>query len=841
MKKMAKRVTAILLIILMFSISPLSGAAPTAHAEEDTTSGEDKSNDEDKSDDDDSDGNIYISEVRIGMGETEAEAKSELESEGFTILTDDGGAPADLNTGAGSKSALKRGANDKIVYLGYKTTTDINDAVTDLAVMNMEGGYSLEDYNMLMEKQMKSQIKPFVDNFKDTLDEYRANYKKPAKSINHIRADYMRKMLNLLTDDDTGGQPLGDLLLNKTKYELGDEEYNKLSDEEKKNHCDILTLLMQANGRATLTMETLLTKAADSSDDTWIDRLSETGLDDLMDQVEKENPSLTSRTDLMAELDRRYGDTAEKLLDKWEDLRSKLDNMEDTAEEFAESFDETGELVESVEDIDLLEASEEQLDDCFDATQRVDEQIQDVQALSVYAYLESVEYEDGTLLDFFSEDLSGDDDDIRRLYPVVDSLTAGQIAGLEFVSLEDLISIAMSDEEAYKKLEESASDLSVTSVYENVNREIYDKGGVALTDEALRAKAATNDTGAAEYKPGTLTTILWCATAGALAATVTSAIVRNVMVNSVVYSTVEKFYINNGAVFEHGAYAHIWNNAKEIQNLKLNVQNTLNGGPTGNFTMNAAEQASMQERLKSLVTREKEIENNMELAKEWGTGNVAKYLSVGFAVITVILTVVSTVMTMLEASKFYDTEYTPIPKYMVDRADITAINKKGEEVMVKNQTAYYSVVRCNRNAGNNDITKKNYETMGDACDLCGDIGTQWLALYSVKYEYGSPILADSLKYQKGDGSLPDGYSTGIHEFGSKPAANLNKAAYLFVDDAPAIKVYFKRAKIDGAQSLKAEGSIFSGGAGIALGGGVGLVVGALFGGLIVSRRKKIDI
>ena len=179
---------------------------------------------------------------------------------------------------------------------------------------------------------------------------------------------------------------------------------------------------------------------------------------------------------------------------------------------------------------------------------------------------------------------------------------------------------------------------------------------------------------------------------------------------------------------------------------------------------------------------------------------------------------------------------------MVDQADITATNAKGEQVMLKNQTAYYRVVKCNRTAGDNDITKKNFEAMGDANDLCGDIGTQWLALYAVKYENGSPILADSLKYQKGGGSMPDGYSTGIHEFGSKPAANLNKTAYLFVDDAPAIKVYFKRAKIAGAQTLKAEGSIFSGGAGIALGGGVGLVVGALFGGLIVRRRKKkVDV
>lgn len=60
---------------------------------------------------------------------------------------------------AGSDRGLKESANDKIVDLGYKTTDDANDAVTDLVVMNMNGGYSLEDYNILMEQQMDSQIK----------------------------------------------------------------------------------------------------------------------------------------------------------------------------------------------------------------------------------------------------------------------------------------------------------------------------------------------------------------------------------------------------------------------------------------------------------------------------------------------------------------------------------------------------------------------------------------------------------------------------------------------------------------------------------------------------------
>ena len=406
MDRMIKRIIAVWLVFVMALVVPLVNVQPAAAAEED------------KSEKDS--GTKYISEVRIGMGETEAEAKKELEAEGFTILKDESGKPADLNVDAGSQSALKRGANDKIVYLGYKMTDNAYDAITDLAVMNMNGGYSIEDYNILMEKQMDSQIKPFVENFIATLEEYRTNYKKSKKSLNYIRANYMRKMMNLLTDDDTDGQPMGDLLLNKTKFELGDKAYDALSEKEKKNHCDILTLLMQSNGQAAFTLETLLAKAADTADNTWIDRLAETNLDDLMVQMESENPNLSSRTDLLSELDKRYYDTAKQILTKWEDFQSRLADAEDTAEDLVDAVEENTELIETLEDVDMVEATEEQLDDCVEASKQAGNQVKDAQIVAVGSYLGSVEYEDGTLLDFFTQKTEkvSSDKGIRKLYPL---------------------------------------------------------------------------------------------------------------------------------------------------------------------------------------------------------------------------------------------------------------------------------------------------------------------------------------------------------------------------------------------------------------------------------------
>ena len=132
----------------------------------------------------------YISEVKIGMGKDGNAAKAALS--GYKILSDDKGNPVDLNQKAGGGFASK---GEKVVYLGYKTTADRNDAITDLALMNMKGGYSVQEYDALMKGQMKSQIIPLVDNFLSAINEYRSNCRS-GNSAAKQRATYIRGILN---------------------------------------------------------------------------------------------------------------------------------------------------------------------------------------------------------------------------------------------------------------------------------------------------------------------------------------------------------------------------------------------------------------------------------------------------------------------------------------------------------------------------------------------------------------------------------------------------------------------------------------------------------------------
>ncbi len=766
----------------------------------------------------------YISEVKVGMGVTSDQASKELLDEGYTILKDDSGNYADLNKDAGAASPLKEGPNQKIVYLGYKTTAKASDAITDLAVMSMNGGYSFEEYEKVMNDHMDTQIKPFVNRFIATLKEYRENLKKPQNSANFKRANYYKTLLNKLTDDDTGNKPLGDLLVNQTKYEMGDEAYNKLSDEEKKNHCDILTLLMQGNGQAVQLMETMLTKASDSSNSTWIDRFKDNSLDNLTEAVQNENPNMTP-SEINAELDKKYNDDAKRILDKWSEFNEILLNYDI-------ALQKSNEVVKTKinsEEIKLDENStKEDVTKAVNSAYKAEETMvkggMAAEDIAVHDYLENAGYGDGTMLEFFERDKSEfeDSENIRELYPIVDSLTGGQLAGLDFLSIKDMILMAVTDENGYKEVD--MKDVQPASIYQDVNREIYDKGGVALTDAALRAKATAQET-EKTFELSKTGIVLWsCTTAMGLAA-----------VGSAV------------------AWKSITGNTAHVKKLNDLVKKVDEATKAANDYAFAGEVNDKGERIYKRATQqslwdqqdmaEKELKQYKEGEFEEATRRIAtkskvcKFLTAGFTVLGAILAGVSIYMTVEEMKAYYKVTFTPVPKYIVDRADITAVNQKGETVMIKNQTAYYKAVLCNRTEGSSNVEKENYKILGDRNDLNGDVGMQWLSLYSVKYENGTPILADSLKLKMGNGDAPDGYTNGIHRFGEKDVFNLTSKLYCYNDPNEGTYVYFKN-DTSTVKDLTAAGSTFSGGS-LAIGVAAGLLGGAaLTLILLFSTRKR---
>ena len=746
---------------------------------------------------------VYLSEIRVGMGKSSSEAENALE--GYTIITDDKGNKVDFNSNAGGGLGSK---GEKVVYIGFKTTTNRKDAITDIALMNMKGSYSIDDYDTLMKDYINDQIIPFVDGFYAAIKEYRENYNSSFPA-NKARADYVHDLLNKITDDDCGGAALGDLLLNKTKYEMFDEDYNALSDEEKKQHLDIVTLFAQANGRAVLIIENLLTRAADTNKNTWIDRFTEKTYEDLL-----EDTGLSLST-AKKELDKLYYDDSMKILDMWDVLREQLlgadqdqeylDNME------AQDNSEVEEKIRAAEN----NCTEKTLSDAYAAAvENANETLEIYDKLCNVAardFLSAVEYGDGTLYDFFTQTAEDVESDITVLYPLTKALSNGQKAGLEFVSLRELVLIGGTDEKGYKN--QAADSFAGGSVYEGVDRGIYQKGGVGMTTDARRSgKSPAEDDSSGSLFHWYTYAMMGLAGAAAIGCITTFVVNRIVNVSKINFWT---DYMNR--VFTSGTVDNDFY-MMGLENIWLKNQNELNIAKSEWVANAAAEDKALTESAISYFQ---------------GRSSMCKWLGTGLGIAMIIITAITVYLSYRDMVNHYKVEFTPIPRYMVDEKDITAFNEYGEKILIRNQAAYYKAALCNRKSSD-----EYYNIVGDVADLNGDVGKQWLAIYYAKNEAEMPVLANSLKVVTGNSQIPANYSKGVHMFGVGATENINNTLYVWNSSARSIYLYYQ---LD-TKSASLAGSGFSAGT-VALSGGAGLAVGALASGLFLrasgkNRRKE---
>ena len=101
----------------------------------------------------------YLSDLKMAEAATEDEAKKMLTDAGFTVLD------KNLNPGG-----------DKAVYLGYKKSTNVDDAITDVKVMNMNGGFNISDYETIFEEAMDTYSSE-INKLRIAANEFAANYK----------------------------------------------------------------------------------------------------------------------------------------------------------------------------------------------------------------------------------------------------------------------------------------------------------------------------------------------------------------------------------------------------------------------------------------------------------------------------------------------------------------------------------------------------------------------------------------------------------------------------------------------------------------------------------------
>ena len=423
----------------------------------------------------------YLSEVIISYGNSDQEAKDWLTQNGYKVVNqnlNEGG-----EGGSDAFSWLGLASERRSVYLGYKTTTDPDEAITDMKIMNMNGGYSYEAYEKVLQ-ELEQEKAHFLEIIMAALKEYRANYKKGA-----VKAKIAHDNLNKFKDDDSG-QLMGDLLLNTLRTE---DEAAWQADPTQ--HADMVTILMQGNSTCVSEIMQNLAFAADTADDSFVNRAiaaanaEESPFDTFFNAYMEQHPGYT-KDEAVTELMQLYDDDAKMFASSLVGLKNYLSN-----------YVQSGLTLEATSDEIAAYFTEHEFED----------QNTWAGAANLYTLLSNVSYGDLSLAAYlvYSEDdfltnsalLSGYDTiglpQRAKLYPLIAQMSAGQRCLLEYTSLDKMLTAGLMDADTwastYATMQDPSfgvSDYEPCSVFAEVNRDDFKVGEIAVTN-AAQGKAAS--------------------------------------------------------------------------------------------------------------------------------------------------------------------------------------------------------------------------------------------------------------------------------------------------------------------------------------------------------------
>ncbi len=651
---------------------------------------------------------IYIAEnsKSIGTYDEKAEAKKAkdwFEKNDYKMV--------EGNVNADAGGALKKEVG---VYLGYSTTTDPNEAITDLAVMNERGNYSVGEYDRIIEEQ-KQMYADMVTDVKDMLEEYRTNVNNGVPTA--IQA---RDFMNGFVDPDSN-KKLGDRLMTITDDELG-------------------KLLMQANGQVVMMIEDRLSYACDTGKTTWIDRMVKLGGYDKLFAKAMKSCNNDARKAKQV-LDNKYKEAALTLAENWEDIRQHMTAVREKEQKWG---------LDNMEEDEVKAFFENNADD-----KEVSTFIDNYQLTSALA---SYSYEGKSLFDYFEQPVETfKGDGIRMLYPLVASLSPGQISGVnQTVSMFTLVVNALGasafndyktgetkeimdemesedkaevDEvkESVEKVLNEWQEKEPISIYEGVDREVFD-GGVAVTSTAHSFNNGDGLTWADALVNGWTGKSVAIGMAAGSVLFMSGAIICSRYIPKVREAIAQEFY-------------------------EMNAQTAIDG--QGDLITQWGEtQINFEQQYWQYTAKEKEGIFNKAMT-EGGSGMITKYnvlkgLKMGFTIACIVLAVADIVMTTAALIRYYHRDHLSIPSSMVD----LSYDDKDETTFVN----YKSVP--DQNGGYGDIN--------------GGGGKQWLALFQTHdKDAGDPILAPEngenfgIIVQYGSANVPktEGY-TALHMFGA---------------------------------------------------------------------------
>ena len=356
----------------------------------------------------------YLSDLKMAEASTADEAKKLLTDEGFTVLD------KNLNPGG-----------DKVVYLGYKKSTNVDDAITDVRVMNMNGGFNISDYETIFEEAMDTYSSQ-VDNLRIAADEFAENYKAGKKEA----LNAYRQLNYYYVEDDKGVKTnMGDYMLNFPATNEG------FADILLKGNTNILD-----NIRILLSM----------------------GVADGGDLIERIKASVADESVYTKDM---YFDKAKELTGKIQQLMKMLD--------------------EARAEIAEIEADPDMSEDEKKLALIMPEYIVTL-LLSFDMILESIPCGDTNYSDYFASTAAPD---YKKLYPFIEAMTAGQSAMAVSGQIHSVLvynAVEMSDEELEAELTAVEENLEPMSVYFGTDMNLLE-GAIGVTSDAIREEAATGN------------------------------------------------------------------------------------------------------------------------------------------------------------------------------------------------------------------------------------------------------------------------------------------------------------------------------------------------------------
>ena len=767
----------------------------------------------------------YVKDVFIAYGEKKEDAEAWLKNNGWEPI-------CDLNDG---KSSNAPGKHNAVAVLGIKRTSDPNEAITDMATMFMKGGYSFDNYENLV-KEKKADIDEFINTFVPALNEYRDNYNGKGSAGGKKRAQMAHDLLNKFFDGDPNGEyalndtgkPLGDLLLNKTKTEIGDEAYNALSAEQKQNTADLQQIILESSGPAVLIIEQALALATDTAGTSWLDRLNGLSGEALVERIAEFAPEAEGQdlapSAAMSLLAAHFEDYAKNLADEWLDVHEELlwyneycednalwQNDGETDEDYASRLDQYF--------AGLKEEDEYRYNDEFDHY---------IEVSTYYNTIREISYPGewgDTLYDFFcpEDENAYYGENYENFAPIAAALSDGQRAALEFLKLATLLRLGVDSDSVMEadllKMGDVFKDtdgkaLESISIYSGINRAIF-RRGVALTNDTMMQKSMGKDPYEQLWDEGGIIDIISYTTFGVGTITMTLGAIGGILA------------------------------IKDVVRLQGVIDNL----------RKTAEYVTVKDTL--FLGYEETILNPQITKAQASMKYSGKFVTAGRWMMGIggALMLIAAALKAVQLYQFYHRTFTQIPIMIVDEADIVTYTTNSEGQKVKNitfdQFVYYESVKCNRQqVGINPSAQSgvsDYESWGcgDAADINGDVGKQWLAIYTNRSpKKGSPILADSIvlrtgkeEVEKGNkateaAKTPSGCNGCLHMFASEAPVRIDNEKFCYRSDNNGMFLYWQ------GDTAAFTASSFGTGGTIAVSAIGGLIVGILGATLVLLPKRK---